>query len=152
MCILEGGFEDYRRQHMQSTPDGARPTGAAQGIVSPSPPSRWHSAPSQHWHYLPSSKAAAAAVMSENTLPGCCCLVIQVFPKALSIPKSRFKKTKRPKLTSIHTASWQVSQRIVLCQSLSLTFSSLRQIHSHPTRSMRKTGSDDQKDQRRLLG
>lgn len=47
---------------------------------------------------------------------------------------------------------WQMSQRILLCQSPSLTFSSLSQIHSYLTRSMRKIGSDDQKGQPRLLG
>lgn len=75
---------------MQSTPDRARPRVAARGIASPLPPSRWHPAPSQPGHCLPRPKAAAAAVRAENTLAGCCCLFIQVFPKALRIPKPRF--------------------------------------------------------------
>ena len=71
-----------------------------------------------------------------------------------SLKHSHIKGLRRQKSPSgpIHAASWQMSQRILLCQSLSLTFSSLSQIRSHPTRSMRKIGSNDQKGRQKLLG
>ena len=87
---------------MQSTEDRARPpeelrdeervpslplagTPPLPALALPWPALR----PSQLWLCLPSSKAAAAAVVSGNTFPGCFCLFIQVFPKASNIPKSR---------------------------------------------------------------